>query len=850
MKIKNYIQQEVIEPRIAKQVVFVVYDDRQQYRDLCLGMADDKTAVIDASAGSIESRELAIKTLQQIGGNSSQASHSRMLVYVATAPPSGQQEQMNDPFWTYAVTGDFFPRKTGDDFEQICLAAKSDHVTEIRKLFADYPSPSFELVDSIGSGTSWPKLKEVLQVESTREIILAMLAPKPKQLDRLNSNSGWLNEAKELLKRNLGVELKTKQTKQEPIADELWRLILFSEFVFDLPDQVQLPGSLKSVPRAENQAQPLVYDICDGLRSNTVNQQAYIERAQEVEEALELRSRCKEIADLGDRDTFPFEERSFFLQCVMTIKADGLDLAKDLLQRSRGSVWAGRGESQEQWNLVASIIRLVESCGDCAEQFGDFTSSQESLIFFYTRDFFKVDQYHREMEFLVGEVLDLDGVLAPAIEFARKKYRLIADQIQTVFVKHLESTGWPPAGLLPSTEIFDRHVAPVLKESGRKVAYFMIDALRYELGVELEKELADDSNVQLEAAFSVIPTVTPIGMTSLLPEASVHLNLKQGSKGPDVAMGDQLIKNVGHRMKWIESRYGDRFCQKKLEDVVPKKFVKSFTSNSEHVELLVVRSSSVDARMETEYQSGLPAIKKDLRAIRAAIHRLRECGFEQVVIATDHGFCINPTPDAGDSCKPPSGDWKKLHDRCILGVGAEDTNNWVCSTEHLGLKGEYEQIGGPRSFACYTQNNQYFHGGASLQEAVVPCLIVGLRKPEEDAGNVAYSILYKRGAAKITTLIPVFEIVATAGDLFETSEGADVILQAVDSKGAVIGEPRAGGDVNPATGTIRLELGGENALKIAMKMDSGFEGPFTVELVDPATLAQLAQLKLETDYLV
>ena len=115
---------------------------------------------------------------------------------------------------------------------------------------------------------------------------------------------------------------------------------------------------------------------------------------------------------------------------------------------------------------------------------------------------------------------------------------------------------------------------------------------------------------------------------------------------------------------------------------------------------------------------------------------------------------------------------------------------------------------------------------------------------------MAYSVSYKRGATRVTTQIPVFEISASAGDLFDTTDGTDVILQALDSDGKVIGEPRAGGNVNPATGTIRLELGNENALKIAIKMDSEFEGPFTVEMVDPATLAQLAQLKLETDYMV
>ena len=110
-----------------------------------------------------------------------------------------------------------------------------------------------------------------------------------------------------------------------------------------------------------------------------------------------------------------------------------------------------------------------------------------------------------------------------------------------------------------------------------------------------------------------------------------------------------------------------------------------------------------------------------------------------------------------------------------------------------------------------------------MQDAEIACWDGRVQKLQKDTVETGCNNFYKASPPKMIRLIPVFEIVATAGDLFETSEGADVILQAVDSKGAVIGEPRAGGDVNPATGTIRLELGGENALKIAMKMDSGLK---------------------------
>ncbi len=844
MKIKTYIQNELIKPRLIKSSVVVVYDHEDRYQDLCLEMADEDTTVVDASKGSIPSREIAIKTLQEIG---KQGSKQKLLVYVPTAAPENDQKKMVDPFWMYCEVGTYFPKKSSDEFDQICLAAKSDHATEIRKVFSENPNPSFDLIDNIGGGAGWPTLQAALGVESTREIILGLLNPKSDRVARLNSEKTWIPEARQLLLRNLGLELKTQQEAFEPINAELWRFVLFSEFVFDLPKGVNIPTALKPVPASIEQAKPLVYEVCTSLRSNIDAQAIYIERAQEIEEVLELPARCADIVDLGERDTFPFEERSFFTQCVRSILDNDLDAAKSILKRNAGSVWVGRGESQSQWNIVSSIVRLIEKCADCENELGGFTKSQEKLIFFYLDQFSKADQFHREFEHAVGDHFDVDGSITPAIQFARKKYQDIANQVQSVFIKHLESTGWPPSGMLSSTEIFDKHVAPQLKESGRKVAYFMIDALRYELGAELEKELADEGNTELQAAFSVIPTVTPIGMTSLLPEAQSKLNLKQDGKDVSVLMGDKPIKSVDQRMKWIESIYGERFRQVKLEDVVRPKFAEKLDEN---VELLIVRSSSVDARMETEYQSGLPSIKKDMQAIRVAIHRLRMAGFERVVIATDHGFCINAEPDAGDSCQKPSGDWRTLHDRCLLGKGAADTNNWVCTTDHLGLKTDYDQVGGPKSFACYTRNNQYFHGGASFQEAVVPCIIVNLAVADDAEENVTYSIRYKKDAKKITTQLPMFELIAKAGDLFEQSDVSDVLLQAVDKNGKVIGEPKPGGAVNPATGTVALPLG--TAIKVAIKMPSydEFEGAFTVKMLDPGTLALLAELELKTDYMV
>jgi|GEM_PF-2354485 hypothetical protein len=53
MSIKSFIQEEILMPRLQKAQVLAVYDPDCRYGELCLGMADDKRLVVDASPSSI-----------------------------------------------------------------------------------------------------------------------------------------------------------------------------------------------------------------------------------------------------------------------------------------------------------------------------------------------------------------------------------------------------------------------------------------------------------------------------------------------------------------------------------------------------------------------------------------------------------------------------------------------------------------------------------------------------------------------------------------------------------------------------------------------------------------------------
>jgi len=840
MSFAEYFKSSVLETRLAKAQVMVVYDAEQRYRDICLDMATDKRTVVDATESSIASRADAITALIKLGNHDVE----QLLVYVPVAKPLDDEVKQKDPFALYSVCGDVFPNGDGDNYQSLCLKAKPDHATQVRAVFEQDPNPSFAVIDAIGGGLNWPNLRALLNVESTRDILFALLVPSERQQSALKENETWVSETKALFRASIGLGLKTRGKTWSAISDELWRYLLFSEFVFDLPEA--LPAGLQDVPHADDAAKPLIEDMCERLRSDRRTQNAYIERAETIEADLALPSICGDMTDLGERDTFPFEERTFLQRAMEALSRDDIDKVKVILGRHAQSVWTGKGESQSQWDLIRAALAMMECCQDNDRVLSEHARGMESLVDFYVSQLREVDRLHREFEQAVSDYdwQDTQGIMQPVQQQARRQYGKLIEKVQLLFTKHLQQSGWPLAGRLSNNDVFDKLVAPKLKQSGNKVAYLMVDALRYELGVALEKQLAEDGKVELKPALAQLPSITLVGMASLLPEASTGLRLVKNDNGYTPYINDQPVSTVAQRMDIIRKRYGQRFQEGRLEDFVRNRF-----TIEDDVELLVLRSVEIDSHFENHPDTAPTEIINALKRIRVAVHKLKDAGFREVVIATDHGFFMNTHAGAGDTCGKLSGDWLNEHNRCLLGEGGNDNNHYLISAEKAGIRGDFANIAGPMSMASYKAGMLYYHGGASLQECVVPVIMLQLDAPEQAPITQATVVLsYKNGAKRITTRLPVMEIGLETQDMFSVGSDFEILLEAHDKKGNVVGEAKPGGLVNPATGTITLKPG--DKMQITLKMHMEYEGKFKVKALNPSTMAAFCQLDLETDYTV
>ena len=68
--IRDYIAEKVFAARAAEARCLMIYDPERRYREIALGLADEKREVIDVSTSIIEQREFAAEALARVARGS------------------------------------------------------------------------------------------------------------------------------------------------------------------------------------------------------------------------------------------------------------------------------------------------------------------------------------------------------------------------------------------------------------------------------------------------------------------------------------------------------------------------------------------------------------------------------------------------------------------------------------------------------------------------------------------------------------------------------------------------------------------------------------------------------------
>jgi len=839
MKIEAYIKSE-FEKRLEKSSCLVLYDPERRYKDIANSLASDATQIVSAEDSLILAREEAIEAWAHLQDKAA----SRLVIYLPWAKPRDLRTKRHDPFAPFSLGGAVFPDGDADSYRELCLQAFPAREAEVEKLF-DAGVPAFAAVNSLAGGAVWPSLRALLGVESEREMILALLAPSERIKTIMLSDASWLDEARRLIKASLGLELPCNEWGK--LQETVGRYLLFSEFALDLPGS--LPATLSEVPRAGNDRKAFVYSLCKSLRDSISTRTLYLELAEKTDATLGLSDKFAMTDDLGRRETFMFQNKAALKACIALARTADFSAALEVCILEEDSIWYDSSAAiRSLWSCVKAAVRLLDGVSAFEAVSGD-RSTVAGIVASYVERFSALDTAYRNLEaFLADLDPDNDGgaSLEELVELARSAYYKAAASLHKDFMQAVEHESWIGPAASDQTAIFKTRIAGRL-ESREKTAYFMIDALRLDLARELLLALPSTYHSTVDIARGKLPSITPVGMAALLPQADTRLAVRVESGAIIPRLGPARVANAQERIAYLKSMYGDRVKDVQMGDLEGLKK----SDLGDVVDLLVVRSTEIDTAGEALGAEALPMLSLLLRNLLRALERARKLGFVKAIIATDHGFLLQPPSKAGGTVKKPDGDWEASGPRYLLGDGAGYTGAKLFDAGVVGVPGYEKKYSTPSGLGSFISGTRYVHGGLSLQECVLPVITIVFPSQAPKKREISAALSYKGGmTTKITTMRPSFDFSVShqdGADLLGWEHETEIPMAiAVRADGKEVGRAQASAGYDPGSGCYKMKPG--KAIKITIAMSEEYRGPFTVSALDPVTLEQFAKLELETDY--
>ncbi|MDY0910082.1 BREX-1 system phosphatase PglZ type A [Microbacterium sp. CFBP9034] len=387
------------------------------------------------------------------------------------------------------------------------------------------------------------------------------------------------------------------------------------------------------------------------------------------------------------------------------------------------------------YTLDPSIRALYTAIRSAAELLHDISTLSVAIADFddglskYKDRWYRIDQRYRQF-LLATHATEHADQLAPLVEqvelFYTNKYVF---PLATEWQKQIDAVqSWKSVAYRPQGSFYQSFVDPIVSQ-GRRVVVVISDALRYEVADELASALRSDTKIAYDAKLDVIlgalPSYTQLGMASLLP----HTTIGFAGKGSDVVVDGKPAGGLVNRTKILDAIGGTAIS---AEDVLAKKIKDELRPYLQQHKIVYVYHDTIDKRShKLGAESGTPEAARDAIAELTKLIGNLTSADANVLVTSDHGFLFQESK-IGDGSKldeEPHGDIKYRDRRFLLGEDFKQTASFnTYASSQLGLVGDW-QVHIPKSIYRLTQKLQgaadrFVHGGATLQEVVVPVVTV------------------------------------------------------------------------------------------------------------------------------
>ncbi len=811
MSIESVILRLLRERFLSGKRLLVLYDPTGRFGPVAEKLAQSEGAeFLDARTRLLDVLKTAQKALDA-------GLKQGLVIRAPWKAPESNEEKLFEPFSALSEIGARFPERASDAYLQICLGALPKKEAAVRTLFenADEKGPDFAIVDALfGDGSqNWPVLRARSRKTSEEEILKWLLLAPDEVYEEALAEMLDFGEAM------LGVRIKNDARPRE-IRESFWSALLMTEFMAARGEKA--PEVYANVSAAPIDRQGTVLEVIQDLRSSSTSSERYVTEADRTARLFGIGEHLEDITPAATRCTFREEAEALRGQAVARLIENRTDEARAILEGLSRSVWATEDRGFQEFAQAA--IDFAQALEGLERSFS--TTSLKDLIAFYAEKGATADRLARRFaeaaEVLIVEEESPAGTLRDKL---LRRHKAWAETVHARFLAAVDREGWPSAEVGSIGTVFSRVVDPLLQKGGR-VVYLIVDALRYEAAESLARELKK-LNPQVRPLCAALPTITEVGKTALLPRGDtlrVEADYADGSL--HILLNGTEMTGVESRMKVLSSRFGDRFRQ-----MTTAEFLKKKPSELEKTELLCLRYDDIDRALENGGTGMLQAVPLGIRHLARVIRRIEKAfHFTDLVIATDHGFVLNPVAGPFEKCEKPGGNWIETHDRFLLGDGTPHEANVLLPSEHLGLRTNAKHAAFPRALCAYRTARKFFHGGLSLPEAVVPLMTIHFGGVVSAQGNMPSLKLVPK-KTRFTTLLPklTLEVPERALDFGVTHE-FPVQIEVLDK---ATGRP-AGFVMNNDSGVLTV-VDGDVDFRVKLEEFKGGLRTIRVKALDPET---------------
>ena len=390
------------------------------------------------------------------------------------------------------------------------------------------------------------------------------------------------------------------------------------------------------------------------------------------------------------------------------------------------------------------VARLYEK----ALTLGSLTlNTADEYVMRYESDYCFIDQYYRqtnETYFGIDPTCELFDAVQKVKRGLDQNYSKLCNRINLEWTRCLKETGgMDEVHMLRQYNFYDEKIKSVQK----KVAVIVSDALRYEVAQELIGELAKSKHIaSLKPAIAMLPSETKYCKPSLLP----HRELKLYGKGEeqDMAVDDHILDTTQKRSEHLQVYRDGAVCvpfetvaeynQEKNREIFKHPLVYIFHD--------VIDKTGHDGNAKQIVNSCRDAIT-ELKKMIPKIHA--SYNVTEVYITSDHGFLFNDIMFADKDKHKIEEDCLERSTRYYLTKSKDEVSgvvkfplNEVSGMVNVGDVMVAVPMGTNR-FAAPSGGYMFTHGGAALQELIIP-VITSRQERDDNKQPVGVMILDRR----------------------------------------------------------------------------------------------------------